>query len=610
MIFKFGDFQFDCKQQTLTKHGNIINLHEKPAMLLQYLLENTDKISSKNEILENVWPDRVVTEQVIFQNISYLRAKFGDNAIKTFAKKGYQWQLPLTTVAHELAAPPSDEALIASIPLSSPSRGKTTNNILLKSRLPLKVYIAVGVVVLMFVVLSWLYTGNNTLDSTHQQGLNSVHLLESSAKSIRDHNALKTITPQAVFDSPFSSWRQYATKNTQWLVAYRLYNVQNTVVLRFHLQGANRGWQDYIQAKTAIEAKKQLGELIDLLSSSNYFAVSLHHAARAELTVLANNNTRNTLINTQLIQLSYQLNDLDLANVLVDQLLDQNPTELRYGLLSLMKARINLWDRNDRLAEESINNALPIFQKLKLTHLKSQALIELAWVHLSKQEFRQGVQVLNQAASKARTAKEPLLEVTAHFNQAFMASKSGQVELSFAQLGFAKELISLHQLAEEHQVQLFNNLSWMAGTLDDKVIHNQKILDMPFSPQYEIYFYVAAEIVRDYYIHRHKWQNAYATIKPWQRESFQSLSKANIAFGRNDREQGVVYAISAFQQAQLHHHKVDALNAALLLIKHQTADQVSIDENKYTNFIRQNATNRWREQNDADLQQINESINK
>jgi len=102
MKFSFKHFQFDCESQTLTQDGSILTLNEKSAQLLTLFLLNVDKIHNKIDILEYVWPDRVVTDQVVFQNISYLRSLFGSDAIKTFTRKGYQWQLPLTRVNQEI----------------------------------------------------------------------------------------------------------------------------------------------------------------------------------------------------------------------------------------------------------------------------------------------------------------------------------------------------------------------------------------------------------------------------------------------------------------------------------------------------------------------------
>ncbi|KZN59564.1 hypothetical protein N473_25865 [Pseudoalteromonas luteoviolacea CPMOR-1] len=107
MKLAFEDFQFDIQALALSKDGRKISLKEKPAQILAMLITQPDKIHSKMEILEKVWPGRTVTEQVVFQNIGHLRALFGDQSIKTFSKKGYQWQLPCDTVEsalQELAA--------------------------------------------------------------------------------------------------------------------------------------------------------------------------------------------------------------------------------------------------------------------------------------------------------------------------------------------------------------------------------------------------------------------------------------------------------------------------------------------------------------------------
>ena len=98
MKYSFNNFQFDSEQQILTRDGKVITLNEKPAKLLTLLLLEPHKVHNKNVILEYVWPDRVISEQVVFQNISYLRALFGNASIKTFVKKGYQWQFQLKKI--------------------------------------------------------------------------------------------------------------------------------------------------------------------------------------------------------------------------------------------------------------------------------------------------------------------------------------------------------------------------------------------------------------------------------------------------------------------------------------------------------------------------------
>jgi len=70
-------------------------------------------------------------------------------------------------------------------------------------------------------------------------------------------------------------------------------------------------------------------------------------------------------------------------------------------------------------------------------------------------------------------------------------------------------------------------------------------------------------------------------------------------------QQGISYAKEAYQQAQASHFKIDALDAALLLLQRQTHAGSSIGISEYDTYIKQNATNRWLDQNRVALEAIN-----
>ena len=622
MNVSFNGFQFDCEQKILTKNGRIIPLSEKPAQLLSLFIQKADKIHSKSDILEQVWPDRVVTEQVVFQNISYLRALFGDKAIKTFSKKGYQWQLPLTIVAQDEAfdaehVENTDAEKCIAFSESPQEHLSPKNNVIpslttdslnskcITSRTFSKWRTALGMVFLLVLIfVAWFRIGEPTSVVELSNEADVVYVIESSNFTTLEDVSIATINAQTLFDSPFSVWQRNNSNATRWLVASRPYTINDKLAIRFHIQGAQRGWHDYILADNKNDSLNQLAQLLSLLASTRYFEVESDHTALAELTLLIDKHPDLEQLNDQQIRLQFKLNELDRANALADRQLSTASSHFRAGLLYLLKAQINLWNKNNMAAEESVNQALAIFRELKQDSLEASALVELSWVHLANLKLRQGMQVLNQAASKARSSNEPLLEVTARLNQSFMASKASEVELSHTQLGLAKELITLHQLADEHQVRVLNNAVWMANSIEEKFALNQQILELPFSPQYEIYFYIAAESVRNNHIQQEQWQEAIATIKPWQRQSFQLLSQAHIEFAQNEWQKGVKHAKHAYRQAQTNYHKVDALDAALLLIQRQNNGNTSIDVSEYEAFIKQNATNRWLDQNSYALKQL------
>lgn len=606
MKFSFKHYQFDSQEQLLTKNGSIVRLNEKPAQLLSLLVLEPEKIHSKSDILEKVWPNRVVTDQVVFQNISHLRALFGDEAIRTFSKKGYQWQLPLEKIAQPSKPISKLENVndVNSDDLAKPQKTESTHSGRFTTNY--KVILASAVLVLTLFLFKVLMNNEHkpNADALSQHNDNLVY-------AITVNNAQPSMEPpdtqfsgQKLFDSPFSSWQKYAVSTNQWLLATKSYQVDKAMVLRFQLQGEKRGWHGYIEAADEQLAHKNLQQFLQLLAQSNYFSSNSNHSALAELTILLSKQPENKLLIQQLIEENFKLDELDRATALINQQMKGEQSTLQLGLLNLLKTRINQWNRKWLVAEQSAEQALLLFEQLGITHLQSAAFVESAWVHLVNENFRTGMQALNQAASLARGSKEPLQEVNAHLIQSFMASKAGQTELMHNQLDLAQQLIALHHLGEEHMVPVYTNLGWMANSLIASLPHYQKILAMPFSMQYQQDFYVAAEKVCQGLIAQQAWQQTNNCIKDWQRASFKSLNRALFAFAQQDWRLGVELGLLAFQQAQVEHNKTDALDAALLLLRYQEHADQEFDVKEVEEYIKQKASRRWLSQNPSALAKI------
>lgn len=91
----FANYRFLPEPLILYLDEELIPLKRNQAMLLHFFLSEPEKIHSKDDIMDSVWQDKVVSEQVVFQTISQLRSILGENTIQTFSKKGYKWKLPL-----------------------------------------------------------------------------------------------------------------------------------------------------------------------------------------------------------------------------------------------------------------------------------------------------------------------------------------------------------------------------------------------------------------------------------------------------------------------------------------------------------------------------------
>jgi len=100
-MLKFDTFQFDSKSGRLTKDGSDtpIFLRHKLIQLLNYLLNNQDRVVSKSELLGALWEHGKYREQSLSQSILELRKALGDSAsspkyIRTIPNQGYRWVGP------------------------------------------------------------------------------------------------------------------------------------------------------------------------------------------------------------------------------------------------------------------------------------------------------------------------------------------------------------------------------------------------------------------------------------------------------------------------------------------------------------------------------------
>ncbi|HVN45745.1 MAG TPA: winged helix-turn-helix domain-containing protein [Steroidobacteraceae bacterium] len=78
--YEFGPFRLDPAQQQLSAGGKPVALTPKAFATLLLLVRNSGRLVSKEELLKAVWPDVIVEEATIAQNIFRLRKVPGDAA--------------------------------------------------------------------------------------------------------------------------------------------------------------------------------------------------------------------------------------------------------------------------------------------------------------------------------------------------------------------------------------------------------------------------------------------------------------------------------------------------------------------------------------------------
>lgn len=631
MKFSFPPFEFDTETQLLAKNGKFIPLNDKPTALLTLFLNEPNAIHSKTTILEKVWKGKVVSEQVVFQNISYLRALLGDDAIETFARKGYRWRLPLTLSMQSQIVKPLESNVIASSQnpqeinnpnttpnvlhqSSSKDSAQVTDN-LKHSKWLMPVLMTFIVIGLTFSTLFWknsdLNATSNHSDSIfiltdesgesigsmlHQVISNSEELVFETTSSVND--------TQPLFNAPFVTWESLSHSPNTLLIGLKEYPSSKGVLLRFHIQGKARGWQGFIENSNSQENIAQLKALISLLKTTSYFTIKSDYTAFTQLNLLQSAHPDNQEIEYQVALLHFQLGYLDKASALIDARLNENNSPLQQGIWQLLKVKTAMRNVNWHEATQTIRLAIQNFEDDPINHFMSLAYIEAAWVTNYQQQYSESLNYLNSAIRLARMSNEPDTEFKAHIVLAFLASKRKEFELMAAQLNFASQLILLHKLDSVHEVAIHDVWLWAAKTEAEMLKSSKSIIDSTFSPIYKNEFYYAATKIRDINIKNKKWHAALESIQPWQRRSFVLLTQSHILFGQSELLRGFDTAKDAFRQARIDNIVVDALNAALLILEQQADAEPKMSGKEQLDYIKQNATHVWLKQNKHKLKKL------
>ena len=93
-----GPGSFDAVSGELRLDGHCVRLRPRTAALLAHLVRHADRLVTKDELMQAVWPDVVVTEDSIVQCVKEIRHALGDPGrgwIRTVPRQGYAFAAPV-----------------------------------------------------------------------------------------------------------------------------------------------------------------------------------------------------------------------------------------------------------------------------------------------------------------------------------------------------------------------------------------------------------------------------------------------------------------------------------------------------------------------------------
>ena len=106
--YRFGQFELNPATRQLLADGKPVTLGARAFDVLLALVEHSDRMVSKDELLALAWPGVVVEENNLQVQISALRKVLGQDAIATIAGRGYRFALALDTLEPVIALAAQD----------------------------------------------------------------------------------------------------------------------------------------------------------------------------------------------------------------------------------------------------------------------------------------------------------------------------------------------------------------------------------------------------------------------------------------------------------------------------------------------------------------------
>ena len=107
MIYRFGPFELDASVFELRKAGIPTSIEPQVFNLLVFLIDNRDRVVSRDEIIDAVWEGRIVSEATLSSRIFALRQALGDTGeaqetIQTMRGRGFRFLADVTADAQTL----------------------------------------------------------------------------------------------------------------------------------------------------------------------------------------------------------------------------------------------------------------------------------------------------------------------------------------------------------------------------------------------------------------------------------------------------------------------------------------------------------------------------
>lgn len=602
MRYIFDTFEFDSTSLVLKNNGQDLAIRHNDAKVLKLLLQHSDTVFSKEDILSQVWHGKVVSEQAVFQSISNLRGLFGSHAIKTFSKRGYQWQL-------KVDATHSDTEKAISTINSNIAEQPTAVLAFPNQR---KKWLIMAFTGLAFFVIGLMYLVAKPSEDVNSAVINIAYIpfsTQSDAKQVNfsddehfDFTEIPHLNTAYFQVSADYEYSQLASEHPLILSGTMRTHNQKTYI-DFILKGPFADWRGHVLGADQLDAKKQLLNHLQNPVINNLLNEAQAPAVKqANLTIAHQQAPNDLIILSQLTNSYLRMGEYEKAMVMATKLekasISQKNTQYVGNALlfqSEVLTRRELFD----LSSLKLANAIEQFKKINDLPRQADALIAQSWIDHNQADYNAIKHSLLTSAKLAFEAHDKQRELDALTYLSVLAHKNKQEDDKYLYLRQAEDKMKAYQFPSYHLAIIPFHYAIFTKSLEDKEPHLKQVLKLAtLTPE----FWAARtsrKQLMEYYISQNRLTDAQALMTGITSDSADnSYLKTLLADAQNDIDAFITHAERTFEQAQLAGNLSLSLDIALLICGTENP-QVNYDF--YSQYINEKGSDYWRRINEEKL---------
>ena len=622
MRYSFKHFEFDSESLVLIENGQSLAIRHNEAKLLVLLIKQANKVLSKDDILAQVWQGKVVSEQAVFQNISHLRSLFGNDAIKTFPKRGYQWLLAVEVISAAPKLTEQNPSANTDAILSNPSQSTLASSSESTAKTKVKNYwsYALFASVMLFTVV--VVTFQSTTVPENQSALKKIAyipiltMLDDENVSLDsfilddneyfDFTELTNITTEDFQNTIELKYRSLASTYPLILTAQVRQHDQQRYV-DFLVKGPFADWQGQLSsASTDVVMQKlkthlQQNVIYDLLNTAQ-----TPELKQANLSIAHQQSPDDLIILGALIKTYIQMDELEKAMVMADKLANiaeghGNWQQLGNALLfqSEILTRKELYE----LSSHKLTSAIKYFEQIDDLKRQADAWFAHSWLDHQEDDYPAIKVNLLKSAQLSLDANDIPRELDALTYLSVLAHKHHQEVDRYLYLQQAESKMKSYQLPIYHFAKIPFHYAIFAKTASDKEPHWKQVLEYTqLTPDHWVAQSSRQQLMR-HYLKQNRLIEAEALITTDVTDNADnSYLKTLLAQANSNTEQFNNHAQRTFEQARLAGDKRLSLDVALLLCSDPSA-QINYDF--YSQYIQNNANKYWLRDNKEKLLALN-----